>query len=182
MIAGRWRRHAQAAAELLAPLAHLAVVLGIVVAGFAYLSEIQRSKIDASISYLERFNTDRVLDDRNTVYAFWRAQDRDILNLMSPNVFEQFILKEIGQAPATEHEIPLVNLVDFFDGMQVCIATGVCEAEVLRAVLMEYAVNLHCNYRAFIIGQRDPIQGGLASFGLGLEEFIGNNGTCAAVP
>lgn len=168
-LAGQVLRYTRSGLEL---LAHLAVVIGIIVAGIAYLSETRQARLNAAMAYLERFNTGQTLEARNAIYVFWRKTGRETVMRIGPANAKILALKDIRVAPAAQHELPVVNLVDFFDGLNLCIETGVCEPRPLQAELHGYARNLLNLYGGFITEMRDQKTGGLSGFGKGLEAFV----------
>lgn len=176
-------KHRRWLAEVWAPatsiLANLIVVATVILAVATYQQQQATTAQQASLGYVERFNSGEVLDARNVIYESWLPYDLSGVEAVSPDVVKELLhrmLSGADQEAGTRMRIAMATIVTFFDGVQACLAEAVCGAGVLTSQLGEYAVDFHCLYGGVI--KEEATTRRLVTFGEGLEAFASRVRSC----
>ncbi|EDQ34261.2 hypothetical protein HPDFL43_14727 [Hoeflea phototrophica DFL-43] len=158
--------------------AEIAVIGGVVFAGLAYSGEWQRSQHEASLTYIEEFNSGDVLAARNELYRFIRQKENMLLVDIPNKARSAFIDRSMQGSEVTAHELAVVTLVNFFDSVDLCAKSKVCNRELLEQHLSDYASRFRCLYADFIDRRIAGDFGASGPFGSGLIALAEKSGDC----
>ena len=176
-------RHKGNIANLWAPLttivANSLVVVAILIAYMTYHQEQAATEIDASLRYVERFNSGEILAARNAVFQSWAKYQLHPTGTFTREALDALIDRMIEEDEGSGSfglRTSLVNLVAFFDGAQACLDAGGCDEMFLMAQIGDYARDFHCIYAGFILEQSSSSH--LSGFGEGLAEIAAQRRAC----
>lgn len=167
------------AERLIALVANVTVVLGILIALLGLWNERSAGRISASLDYVDRFNEGAVLEARNTTYRAFLALGLDQLPADGLTAEAQSALIEALMATQErpgELELALVNITDFYDSLNACARTAVCDESILEAQVGPYGTRFFCFFRPYVLRVREESR--VPRFGEGLEHFAAASGGC----
>lgn len=134
----------------------------------------------ASLSYIERYAADPVLEARMALYAFWLEQE-DFLafaaeNTIPPGQYRYFVDTRFDEYSRPDDiRRALIALDSFFDELQFCRGAAVCQTATLDAYFCTEVTRHNAIYAAFYDVMRADL--GESGFGRGVEAYAT---TCAA--
>lgn len=180
----RLKQHQNSLEHVWLPISSLfanAMIVLTVVLGFATYYQAQGlGQVEASLGYVDTFNSGEVLEARNLIYRSWLPYDFSSANTgVSRDVIDALldrIVPSVSSTEGVEHRIAVAVIVAFFDTAQACISLGACNESVLQAQAGEYGRDFFCLYRPII--KREQARGQLVSFGSGLELMTSSVGGC----
>jgi hypothetical protein len=142
----------------------VAAVLGIVYGAIEYEERKHQGRVDQSLRLFDKFNSTPFTTYRETINKVvtenvveLRAAARDVEEL------SRFVLAMVRNNRVEPH---LWLVMDFFDGVAVCIKNNLCDANTAHQLLAPRAQELHETFYQYIQSQR---LGPSTRFALGLE-------------
>jgi hypothetical protein len=153
----------------------LTFLLGIPYGIWQYIEAKHDKRIEQSLRLFEKFNSSPFTDYRikiNEAVATNRAKLVDAV--MDPKIYETTVL-ELVEQNGIESSLWLV--LDFFDGVTICVTSKICDAQTVGQLFTERAKELFLTFYQYILARRNSSAS--ATFGYGLE-FIATNGKSQA--
>jgi hypothetical protein len=128
----------------------------------------------ASLSYIERYAADPVLEARMALYEFWLEQE-DFLafaaeNRIPPDQYQYFVETRFDEYSRPDDiRRALIAMDSFFDELAFCRGASVCETETLDAYFCVEVSRHEAIYAAFYDVMRGDL--GESGFGQGVEDY-----------
>lgn len=180
-----WTRKQQPVIEgLLAPIstivANIIIVGTLLLALATYFQAQGLGQVEASLGYVDRFNSAEILQARNLIYESWLPYDFSGAGSgLSAEVVEALldrVVPKVTTDAGVEHRLAVAVIVNFFDSASTCIDQGACSGDVLYSQVGEYGRDFYCLYRSVINTETE--RGRLMSFGTGLASISARKGGC----
>lgn len=157
-------------------LSKAALVCGIIFSIYQFNAYKQDERIRYTFQFLERFDSDRLLNARLTIEAAIRSHEQTIIELNTTRMRKQdaealrkriatFLVVDSNGGKGIRRELELT--VDFFDALSVCLRQRLCDQDVAQAFLAGQAKMLWTNFAPYVKERRGVIPG----YGGGLEAF-----------
>lgn len=145
----------------------------------AAIEQQEREARTAALSYVTRFQTGEVLDARNEIYAaFLDLGPEQIPELgLTDEVRTALIEAMIVSRPEPlAMRLALVNIIDFYDGVEACRGAQLCDPSILDASLASYGVRFQCFFEGFVDQTRTSLR--VPEMGRGLVALVERAGGC----
>lgn len=143
----------------------LTFLFGIPYGAYQYLQAKHDQRVAQSLQLFKDFNSSPFTQYRErliTAVALYKSQlaaaakdEKELRNTVLSMIEKQKI------------EIDLLMMMDFFDGVTVCVVDNLCDADTTERLFGQRARELYINFYQYIDWQRNTIA--TAEFGLGLE-------------
>lgn len=141
-----------------------------------------------TLDFVQRFDSGRFskAQDEATI-AIAAAQETTRARLKEPTLAglspaeraaladKLFVAALYGDGIRSPPSLPLViaDLTGFFNGLQTCIAEGMCDEKTAHGFFDRYALSLWCDIYPAVTYERDH---GREGFALGLQQFVRSSG------
>lgn len=166
--------HKDACATVGSIVGILAILVGGIFAAYKYIQEAKADRTKETLAYIDRYQKSPMHDVRMKLEDVWiHHEEQLVTNLRNGEKdYEQFVLKVIDDEKL---EKDVFALIDFFQSVQTCISTKLCDEVTARSFFCADAISFfHLHYR-FIARERskrnDP------TLAESLEKF--SNTTCS---
>ena len=162
----------------------LGTLAGAVWALFEYSAKQDKERVTHTLSYVERFNKDTLLDARTRIGSTWYAL-RDFVARADTGEgddaykqrMRQLVFEVVNKAPV---QLPdgsavtgLVGDLDqvqgFFGELQICIDARICDQATADAYFADYAQRFYCLHEPFIAFKQHEYD---LTYGVKLKAFI----------
>lgn len=151
----------------------LTFLFGIPYGIWQYVEAQHDKKIEQSLKLFDKFNSPPFTDYRDKISKA-AAKGRVQLNAAAATkdlkVYEAAVLEVVER---NEIEAPLWLIMDFFDGVTICVVNGLCDPHTTSQLFTERARDVLLTFYQYIAANRKGPSS--ATFGYGLE-FIATNG------
>lgn len=158
-------------------LSKVALVSGILFSIYQFNAYKQDERVRYTFQFIERFDSDRFLTTRTMIESALRSQEAAIAEINRARVSPEaeralrtrvalFLVNDSNRGQGIVREVEL--LVDFFDGLEICLDERLCDRGTASAFLESHAKMLWTNFAPYIEGRRALIP----SYGRGLEAFV----------
>lgn len=167
---GWWERNRQSI-EIIGIWVESLGVLAAALLGIQQYRENSRAEqVDITLKYLERFQEDRIFSARSQLENAWNARRDEVFALLQQpdgeTALSQFLEKTIadnGLEPA------IATVMDFFDGLQACTTSGLCDQDTALRFFGKYAYDFHGLLAPHIALQRKQLRD--PQIGSGVDYF-----------
>lgn len=179
------------AKRYLEPASWAAVILGIGL-GLSQLYVAHRDrKVDAALTFAERFSDETTGNHRRALEALWLARPKELQEIreksdkgeLQAGDFEDFKRKYIliGSKETSPQAVvtAIAEIADFMDQLHLCVESGRCDREVSRDYFCRYATSFLELYRSDLADIHEAV--GHDKLGAGLRAFVTGD-TCVASP
>jgi hypothetical protein len=158
-------------------LSKVALVSGIIFSIYQYSVYKHDDRVRYTFQFLERFDSDRMLTARSAVEAAVRSQEVAIEDVNRARVSKKaeaalrkrisaFLVVDSNGGKGVARELELI--IDYFDGVRICLDERLCDATTARAFLASHAGMIWTNFSPYIRERRTLTP----SFGRGLETLV----------
>ena len=170
--------------------ANLTVAITVAIAALAYRADReaarevtaenqQREARTASLAYVTRFQTGEVLDARNEVYAAFISLGPEQIPAvgLTDEVRAALVRAMIESRPdPLAMRLALVNIINFYDGVEACREAELCEPSILETSLASYGARFYCFFDGYVRETRQVLR--VPELGRGLEAVVERAGGC----
>jgi hypothetical protein len=135
---------------------------------YEYLEKKQDARVAESIGYVRRFSTEPLIAARTRIGQAWYASRSQLQALATTPVSSseefarrkrQLVISVVDTAPfvtsSTTKQRGIVAEVDliigFFDELQVCVASGLCDWKTIDDFFAPYAKRFYCLHEPFLV-------------------------------
>jgi hypothetical protein len=137
----------------------LGVVTAAVLGIQQYRENSQADKVNITLKYLDRFQEDRIFKARGDLDAAWNARREEVFALLQqPDgeaKLESFLEKTIAESGL---DPAIATVMDFFDELQACTTSGLCDRETAIRFFGKYAYDFHGLLAPYIALQRKALR------------------------
>lgn len=144
----------------------VAVISGGVFAIVEYRDKARMERVRTTLEFLQRANTPPVVDARGAVQAAWVPHHEALKRAVAREESDNLVIEVVRSSNLQQ---PLVTLIDFYDSLQICVESMLCEPSVAISLFGRDAQKLYHLHHAFILKQRDDLADRL--FALKFENF-----------
>lgn len=143
----------------------LTFLFGIPYGIFQYIEAKDDGRIKQTLELFKHFNSSPYTDyRRNVLNALAENKSKIADAAKNPQALRDVVL---GVVDAKKIETDLLLLMDFFDGVAVCVVTELCDADTTEKLFSGRAREIYVNFLDYIDVHRQTIAG--AKFGIGLQ-------------
>lgn len=131
----------------------LAILIGGTFAVYKYLQAGKSDRIKETLAYVERYHKSPMYDVRMKLEDVWVRHEEQLITKLQGDdkEYEQFVLKVVS---AEKLETDIFAFVSFFESVQACMHTKVCDEVTAKSFFCDDAVSFfHLHYR-FIARER----------------------------
>lgn len=157
-------------------LSKIAIVLGIVFSAYQFVNYQKDERIRYTFGYIDKFDGERYLAARGRIEETLRAHETKIAHFNAQRMTSEagqdlrrkianFLVNESRNGAGIVADLDL--LVDFFEGIEICLTENLCERGVAEAFLQKQSEMLWLNFGPYIEDRRTII----GTYGRGLEAF-----------
>lgn len=138
---------------------------GGILAFLQYADQASSARVQESLKYVERLNTEPLFGIQAHLETFWNQRAENILN---PNEEEKALFEYINtEIKDNKLEADSVRLISLFDSLQTCTRANLCDEATTLIFMGKLADDLNGLYHPFIVSQRNSLKDN--SFGIGVE-------------
>lgn len=143
-----------------------AAVLGIQ----QYRENSRAEQVDITLKYLERFQEDRIFTARSQLEAAWNARRGEVFALLQQPDGEAEFVQYLEKTIADNGLDPAIGtMMDFFDELQACTTSGLCDRDTAIRFFGKYAYDFHGLLAPHIARQRLELRD--PQIGSGIDYF-----------
>lgn len=131
----------------------IAILVGGAFAAYKHLQAGKADSINGTLAYVERYHKSPIYDVRMKLENVWVRHEEQLITKLQGDdqEYEQFVLKVVGDEKL---EADIFALVSFFESVQTCMHTKVCDEVTAKSFFCGDAVSFfHLHYR-FIARER----------------------------
>lgn len=145
--------------------------MGVVVAALVAINQYQANsraeRVRQTLSYLDRFQEDRLYDARRTLEDAWNAKSDQVFALMAAPGGEARLTAFIAETIAAEKLDPqITTVVDFYDELQACTEASLCDHDTAVRFFGKYANDLDGLLTPYFQQQRNDLHDPLIASGI----------------
>jgi len=149
----------------------VALLFGGIFAMIQYLDKERADQVKYSLDFLQKFNSPPVIEARKAVLAAWTPNRGRLTTALAkyssePQAYPNVVSEVIETKNLND---PLITLFDFYESLQICVETRVCEASTSSSLFQRDARMLFQLHFPFIEEQRKILSDD--QFGQKLEIF-----------
>jgi hypothetical protein len=167
-------------------LANAAVLIGIPLFFYQQHLDAERARVLTTLSFVANFQTPEFWRLRFSLLQPWLNYEGQIAAINRAGISEPILEKlvtDIVEASRGEANMPdlrqgILSMVDFFDGLFICVQTQACDKELPIQSFEDYAREFYCLYRPIIVRYREQLA--LRGFGESVVFFAGGQAKCAS--
>lgn len=152
----------------------LALLAGGTFSLIQYVQKDHGERVKETLSFLDRQMRDPVMTARRTLSAAWLKRDPELDRLIDDKAstrddYVGFVVKVVNEESLYES---MIVMIDFYDGLHVCIVNEICDAKVSAELFREDARAFWSLHQPFIARIREKRQdlkfaGNLEAFAVG---------------
>lgn len=157
--------------DVLEATSYVCVVLGIGFAAFQYDASIRAERRTNSVTYIQNFQSDEIVNARLQLQNDWLAYPLKAISgrAGSSQVIDDLALSFVFPKGKAIRADNLVRVIDYLDVLGTCVKNRVCDGLVVRDHFGDYVRNLICLYQAPI--NRLRIEHNLTHLGISMSEL-----------
>lgn len=118
--------------------------IGVLVAGSLavneYLDNSLAERVNVTLKYVDRFQTERVVEARRTLEQAWNARSKEVSEILAGADGETrlaaYLEEAIAQLQLSE---PIGTILDFYDELEACTVAALCDRETAVRFFGKYA-------------------------------------------
>ena len=135
--------------------ANLSIVCALIIAGFEYFAARQNSRIERSITYLDRVSGAHMREHWQKITQPWQRYNLTALSELQGNaqVLDRLALEFVEKDPVLRSS--LIAVVEEIDLAAACIETKFCDKTALVTQIGEQVTRLQCLYSAPLMQIRE---------------------------
>lgn len=159
-------------------VANITVVIGLAIAGATLWTQRQHSAIASTEDLLAQFSEGHMFAAQSLLYDVWTGQDLSIFAAGLPRKAINALVEESIRARSLsidEVDKAIVLIAQYLDAVEICVATGRCDSDLVEARIGAYAINFQCTYLNRIEQQANRR---LLPIGKQLENWVSRKGGC----
>ena len=148
----------------------LGVVTAAVLGIQQYRENSQADKVNITLKYLDRFQEERIFKARGDLDAAWNARREEVFALLQQPDGEAKLAAFLEKTIADGSLDPAIGTVmDFFDELQACTTSGLCDRDTAIRFFGKYAYDFHGLLAPHIALQRKELRD--VQIGSGVDFF-----------
>jgi hypothetical protein len=159
--------------------AHVSAAVGILLILLQFYADSNLRKREHSLRMIEQFDEDNLSTHRGALDRSWLEIGSVVseinkgpgISAAEKDQLIEFALSKFDEKHKTTVDLSIIEIVRFFDRVNVCIETSVCEKGILDEALQPYARDFYETYGKRIRTLRGI---GYADLGANMEKFIKN--------
>jgi hypothetical protein len=138
----------------------VALIVGGVFAIVQYLDKEKADRVKTTLEFLQKFNTAPVVDARKAVLSAWAGNNERVAlavthSASEPDTYPKLVA-EIVKAKALYE--PLITVIDFYDSLQICVETKLCDSSATTSIFQRDArVFFNVHYPFFIEQRKERV-------------------------
>jgi hypothetical protein len=140
---------------------------GGIIALIQYTDQLSSARVQETLKYVERFNKEPIQNATARLEQFWNKRAEKVLNPAGgEQALSSYINSEISKNNLEKDIAPLLS---FFDSLQTCTCSKLCDAGITLQFFGKQAYDIHGMYHPYIVSQRDNLRDD--SVGSGVESL-----------
>jgi hypothetical protein len=154
-----WERNRQTVEVVGVWLEAMGVLAAAVVALSQYQANSTAERVKQTLAYRDRFQDERLYNARRSLEDAWNARSREVFAILNQPDGEARLASFLKTAVAEAHLDPAItNIVDFYDELQACTTSDLCDHDTAVRFFGKYAADLHGLLTPYFQAQRDELR------------------------
>jgi len=159
----------------------MAVLVALVFGSYQYIQRVNQEKKRQSLVFVQSFQNEFMANSRRIILEPWLEYDLERLEntLVDKSTIDEIVVKLVdtyAESPDADLRPHIIFITEYFDGVDSCIESSICDSGVIERQLGDFARDFYCLYLPAL--QRIKERSRLRSLGDGLREIAVRQGIC----